>query len=143
MTNISRSKGNRAIKLGQLIEYRLINIFLEESYPKCGGETIPRPFFKNQNWTYLWISIIKFYIFCFHCLPSSGLSKLIETKLKTTCIYLPASFSARFLKKNISLVILFYLTKFQCLVVFTSWDIGQYVYCTYLLTRLWRHRFWN
>ena len=56
---------------------------------------------------------------------------------------LPVSFSALFLKDNISLVIFCYLTKFHCLVVFTSWDIGQYMYCNYLLTRLWRHKFWN
>ena len=36
---------------------------------------------------------------------------------------------------------LYYLTKFHCLVTFTSWDIGQYVYCNYLLTWLWRHKF--
>ena len=49
MANISRSKGNQAMKFSQLIEYNLRNIFLGESYTKCGGETIPRPFFKNQN----------------------------------------------------------------------------------------------
>ena len=32
------------IKFGQLIEYNIRNIFLEQSYPKCGGETSPRPF---------------------------------------------------------------------------------------------------
>ena len=30
-----------------------------------------------------------------------------------------------------------------CLTAFTSWGIGKYVYCNCLLTRLWRHRFWN
>ena len=34
------------MKFGQLIEYNLRNIFLEKSYTKCGGETIPTPFFK-------------------------------------------------------------------------------------------------
>ena len=38
---------------------------------------------------------------------------------------------------------LYELTKFHCLNVFTSRDIGQYVYCNYLLTRLWCHKFWN
>ena len=47
---------------------------------------------------------------------------------------LPTSFSTWFLKKNISVVIFSYLTKFQCLVAFNSWDIGQYVYCNCLLT---------
>ena len=44
LTNISRSKGNQAMNFGQLIEYKSINIFLEESFIKYGGESIPRPF---------------------------------------------------------------------------------------------------
>ena len=47
---------------------------------------------------------------------------------------LPASFFAWFLMKNISLIIFYYiLTKFHFLVVFTLWDIGQYVYCNCFL----------
>ena len=45
--NISRSKGNQEMKFGQLIEYNMTNIFLEKSYKKCSGETIPRPFSKK------------------------------------------------------------------------------------------------
>ena len=41
LINISRSKGNQAIKLGQLIEYNMKNTFLEKSHTKCGGQTIP------------------------------------------------------------------------------------------------------
>ena len=114
----------------------------------------PGSFLKSQNWTYLWINSLKLYIFCFYCMSSWGLSKHIETKLQTTSLYLfknkkrsgtsfPGSFSTWFLKKNISFVILYYLTKFHCLVAFTSWDIGQYVYSNCFLTRLWRHKFWN
>ena len=47
LPNISRIKGNQAMKLGQLIEYNLRNVFLEQLYTKCGGETIPRPFSKK------------------------------------------------------------------------------------------------
>ena len=47
LTNISRSKDNEAMKFVQLIEYNKRNIFLEKSYIKCGGETIPRPFSKK------------------------------------------------------------------------------------------------
>ena len=36
------------MKFGQLMEYNLRNIFLEESYTQYGGETIPRPFFKKS-----------------------------------------------------------------------------------------------
>ena len=34
---------------GQLIEYKMTNIFIEKSYTKCGGETIPRPFYKKPQ----------------------------------------------------------------------------------------------
>ena len=47
--NISRSKGNQAMKFGQLIEYNMRNIFLEKSYTKCGRETIPRLFSKKSK----------------------------------------------------------------------------------------------
>ena len=49
MINISRSKDNQATKIGQLLECNLTNIFLEKPYTKCGGETIPRPFFKKSK----------------------------------------------------------------------------------------------
>ena len=35
------------MKFGQLIEYNMRKIFLEKSYPKCGGETSPKPFSKK------------------------------------------------------------------------------------------------
>ena len=44
---IPRSKTNQTKKFGQLIEYNMRNIFLEKSNTKCGGETIPRPFYNN------------------------------------------------------------------------------------------------
>ena len=47
--NISRSKSNQTIKFGQLIEYNTRNIFVEKSYTKCGGETIPIPFSKKSK----------------------------------------------------------------------------------------------
>ena len=50
LPNISRNKGNQPMKSGQLIEYNMRTIFLEKSFSKCGGETIPRPLSKkNQN----------------------------------------------------------------------------------------------
>ena len=47
--NISRSKGNKATKFGQAIEYYMKNIFLEKSFPNCGGETVTRPFSKKNK----------------------------------------------------------------------------------------------
>ena len=43
-SNISKNKGNKTMKFGQLIEYKMRNIFLEKSYTKCVGQTSPRPF---------------------------------------------------------------------------------------------------
>ena len=31
------------MNFGQLIEYKMMNIFVEKSYKKCAGETIPFP----------------------------------------------------------------------------------------------------
>ena len=49
MTNISRSKGNQVLKSGKLIEYNMRNFFVEKSYTKCAGETIPRPLSKKSK----------------------------------------------------------------------------------------------
>ena len=37
------------MKTGHLLQYNLRNIFLEESYAKYGGETIPRPSSKKSK----------------------------------------------------------------------------------------------
>ena len=37
------------MKFGQSVEYNMRTIFLEKSFLKCGGETIPRPFSKKSK----------------------------------------------------------------------------------------------
>ena len=37
------------MKFGQLIEYNMRNIFVENSFSKCGGETISRLFSKKSK----------------------------------------------------------------------------------------------
>ena len=49
LSNTSRSKGNQAVKFGQLIEYNRKNDFLEKSYAKCSEEASPRPFYKKSE----------------------------------------------------------------------------------------------
>ena len=49
LLNISRSKCNQAMKFDHLIEHNVKNIFLEKSYTKCGGETVPRSFPKKPK----------------------------------------------------------------------------------------------
>ena len=46
LPNILRSKCNETMKFGQFIKYNS-NIFLQKTFTKCGGETIPRPFSKK------------------------------------------------------------------------------------------------
>ena len=48
LPNISRSKENQTMKIGQLIE-SLEKIFVEKSYSKRGGETSSRPFSGKSN----------------------------------------------------------------------------------------------
>ena len=47
LPNISRSKGSKTIRFGQLIEYNIRNIFPEKSYTKFDGESFSRPFSKK------------------------------------------------------------------------------------------------
>ena len=129
------------MKFVQLIEYDMGKIFLKKSYTKCGRETIPRPSSKNQKWGYLWINSLKFCTVWFYCIPTWGYHNTLKlsykplpctsfklffkkSKMKSGTSH-SASFLPWFLKKNIFLVIFYYLTKFYCLVFFTSWDIGQ------------------
>ena len=49
LPNISRSKGNKTVKYGKLIEYNMRNILLEKSCTKYGGETSLRPLFKKSK----------------------------------------------------------------------------------------------
>ena len=51
LPNISRSKGNKKLNFSQLMEYSMRNMFVEKSYSKWGGETIPRPFFKKSKFS--------------------------------------------------------------------------------------------
>ena len=44
LSNISGSKDKQEMEFDQWIEHNMRNIFLEKSYTKCDGETIPRPF---------------------------------------------------------------------------------------------------
>ena len=44
LSNVSRSKRNQAMILGQLMENNKRKIFLKKCYTKCDRETIPKPF---------------------------------------------------------------------------------------------------
>ena len=91
LANISRSKGIQTMKFVLLTECNMRKwetFFLKNHTQNVVEKLFPDPFLKNQNWAYLWINSLKFYTVCFYCMPSWGLSKYIETKLKATCFYL-------------------------------------------------------
>ena len=48
LANISRSKSSQKMKFVQLIENNMRNIFLENSYTKCGGEKL-ESFYKKSK----------------------------------------------------------------------------------------------
>ena len=52
LPNISRSKGNQAMRFGQVTECNKRNILVQKLFPD--------PFQKNQNGAYLWINRPKF-----------------------------------------------------------------------------------
>ena len=108
LSNFSLSKNSQTMKFILLIEYKMRNIFLEKSSPNS--------FNKNQNWAYRWMNILKCYKFrCYDC-PSRVVSVQVskcwllaftshegffqKKGRSRTC--LPVTFSAWFLKKNIS-----------------------------------------
>ena len=109
----------------------------------------PDSFLKNQNWALSLDqyskSFTRFIYIVFQVednrkwlklscwpLPFISYKTLLKNK-KRSGTSLLTLFSAWFLKKNI--VRFHYLTIFQWLVAFTSWDIGRYVHCNCLLTR--------
>ena len=47
--NTSRSKANQAMKIGQLIEYNMKNIFLENHTQNVVEKLFTEPFLKYQN----------------------------------------------------------------------------------------------
>ena len=53
LLNMSRSKDNQAMKLGQLIENNMRNIFLEKSYKDVVEKLFLDSFLKNQILAYL------------------------------------------------------------------------------------------
>ena len=67
LSNISRKERNQKMKLGQLIEQNMRNVFLEKAYTKYGGESTCRPFSKKIEhtsastvWTFIQLSLFAY-----------------------------------------------------------------------------------
>ena len=59
MPKISRTKGNRTNKFGQLIECNIRNSFLKNHAQNVVEELVLDPFLKSLNWTYLRINSVE------------------------------------------------------------------------------------
>ena len=125
-----------------------VNISLRKSYAKCYGRASPRTFYKISK---LSISLDHLSEMLYSLLSLYIQLEVCQNKLPTTCFYLILSsfkkqkglglvslhhFLHDLWKKN-SYIISYKLSKFHFLILFTSWDMGQYVYCGYLLPSLW------
>ena len=76
------------MKFGQLIEYNMRNIFLENSHAKYGGETSLRPFFSKIKIEHIfrstvWNFVQSVFIVCL----SRGLSTYTKIKVPTFSSY--------------------------------------------------------
>ena len=60
------------MKFGQLIEYNMTHIFLENHTQIVVEKLFPDPFLKNKNWAFLWINSLEIYTACFYCMPSGA-----------------------------------------------------------------------
>ena len=83
---VSRGKGSQTMKFGQLaliplwlIEYNR-EMFLENSYTKCGGEASPRPFYKKSKLGISKDQRSESYIVCCYCLSKSKSSKTLKLR---------------------------------------------------------------
>ena len=58
------------MKLGQLTEYNMRNIFLKKLFTKYGGDIIPRSFSKISKLRIFRINSLKFNAVCVYCNPT-------------------------------------------------------------------------
>ena len=121
LSNISKRKGSQKMKIVQLIEYSMRNIFLETSCKKVVKKLAPELLLKNLNWTYLCINSLKFYTVCFYCMPKWRPLK----NLKLSCRSLASTSKELFqkTKKGLKLVFLLYCMH----------DFRRKYFCCYIL----------
>ena len=63
------------MKFGQLIDYNMRKIMLENRTQNVVEKLFRDPFLKNRNWTYLRINSLTFYTVSFYHMPNWGQSK--------------------------------------------------------------------
>ena len=125
LPNILRSKENLTMKFGQLIEY-VMNIFLETSYTKCGGEgksqaNLCKIKIELISGSIIWNIIQFIFIGC----SGRGLPNFNKTKMLNNCFYLIQHFLKSKKKKSGTILSASYSACliFECLYFFKYWGI--------------------
>ena len=113
------------MKFGQLIECNMRNTFLEKTYGKCNGETIPRPFSVTTK-----LSAIKIY---WNQVANSLLLPHIKLFLRNRRIFEEKYLSFNvLLTEQVSLPGCFYFVRYWVICFRNS-----------LLTKHWHHKIWD
>ena len=115
------------------------NIFLEISYIKCCEILFSDPIVKSQNWACFWINSIKVLYSLFLLYAKLTTTKMCSCRplvlayikhfsiTKRSETSLPACLSTWYLKKHISLIILYYLTKFCLVTGLSSYEVYTFL----------------
>ena len=132
------------MEFGQLTEHDKRNIYFRKSRRKWGRNTSSKPLYLFEK-SFIWgkskcsAAYFQYNLITLNLeimLNFDFLEKGAGNSFSTTfCVWI--------LKKNVSHVKFYQLTKFHCLIAFTSLVIGQCLYCNCLFPRLERHKFLN
>ena len=105
LPTISRSESNQTMRLSQLIECDITNIFLEKSNAKGGWRNYYKTFFWKIKIENIPRSSLKSYTICFNSIPSWVLLKYTETK-GADYLFLPQIKPFRKTKRGLWLIFL-------------------------------------
>ena len=144
------------MKFGQLIESNIRSIFTQKSCRKWEKRTSSRLLFVikkssicgKSNWSGAWFQ---------YFLIALNLTYNKNKLYKTVDYWLRDIIAFGFLEKGLRIVfaphvvydvsgkmlLMLYSINWSNIIVFTSWDIEQYVYCNFLFPRLWNLRLSN
>ena len=82
---------------GQLIEYNMRSIFIENHSKNVMKKLAPDRFIKNRNWAYLWINSLMFYKFVIIIYHVDGYQNILKLSCRPIGI---TSYKACFFKKK-------------------------------------------
>ena len=99
------------MKFGQLIEYNIRDIFLEESFTKCGGETIPRLLSKKSKLGISLDQLSEVLWNLFLSYPKSKAMEISDQMSLTGCLYFMRYWAIYLLQLFVNQVVTSYISK--------------------------------